>query len=71
MTAQHNQPEDLPADRPTDEQADPIGPITMPKRSRIGSRTLALVGSASVFAIGVIELADTCSTIPTTSVSNR
>ena len=67
MTAQHNQPEDQLNAQPVDEQPDPIGPITLPKRSRIGARALALVGTASALAIGGIELADTCGTF--TSIS--
>jgi hypothetical protein len=65
MTAQYNQPEDQLATQPVDEQPDPIGPITFPKRSRIGARALALVGTASVLAVGVIELTDGCTTLTT------
>ena len=60
MTAQHNQPEDQVSAQPVDEQTDPIGPITLPTRSRVGSRALALVGTASVLAIGGIGFADAC-----------
>jgi hypothetical protein len=70
MTAQHNQPEDQVDVQPVDEQPDPIGPITFPKRSRIGSRAYALVGTASALAIGVIELADTCTTHTSISAPN-
>ncbi len=59
MTAQPTNHEDQ---QPVDDQIDPIGPITFTKRSRIGARAFALVGTASVFAVGVIELADTCTT---------
>jgi hypothetical protein len=65
MTAQHNQPEDQVDAQPVDEQSDPIGPITLPKRSRIGARALALVGTASVLAVGVIEITDGCGTFTT------
>ena len=65
MTAQHNQPEDQLATQPVDEQPDPIGPITLPKRSRVGTRALALVGTAGLFAVGIVELADTCGGWPT------
>jgi hypothetical protein len=46
--------------------ADPIGPITMPKRSLIGSRAFALVGSASVLAVAVMATEE-CSTWHTIS----
>jgi hypothetical protein len=65
MTAQHNQPEDQLTAQPVDEQTDPIGPLTMPKRSRIGARALALVGAASILAVGVIEVTDGCTTFTT------
>lgn len=67
MTAQYNQPEDQVAAQPVDEQTDPIGPITLPKRSRLGLRAMALVGTASALAFGVIEITDGCSTF--TSIS--
>jgi hypothetical protein len=57
MTAQPNQPEDH---QPVDGQTDPIGPITFTKRTRIGARALALVGTASIVAAGGIGLADAC-----------
>jgi hypothetical protein len=60
MTAQHNQPEDQLTAQPADEQTDPIGPITMPKRTLIGARAFALVGAASVLTVGVIEVTDLC-----------
>jgi hypothetical protein len=60
MTAQHNQPEDQLTAQPAAEQTDPIGPITMPKRTLIGARAFALVGAASVLTVGVIEVTDLC-----------
>jgi hypothetical protein len=57
MTAQPNNHEDH---QPAEDQPDPIGPITFTKRSRIGARALALVGTASVVAAGGIGLAETC-----------
>jgi hypothetical protein len=62
MSAQHPHDETLPADS---DNADPIGPITLPKRGRIGSRALALVGTASVAAIAVHAFADHCTTFTT------
>ncbi|MDX6260813.1 MAG: hypothetical protein QOH84_2501 [Kribbellaceae bacterium] len=63
MTAQNAQ-DDLLDPPPTD--VDPIGPIDLPKRSRVGSRALALVGSASVLAVAVMAVED-CSTWHTIS----
>jgi hypothetical protein len=62
MSAQHPHDENLPADP---DNVDPIGPITPPKRGRIGSRALALVGTASVAAIAVHAFADHCTTSTT------
>jgi hypothetical protein len=65
MTAQHNQPEDQLATPTVDEQIDPIGPITLPKRGRVGARALALVGTAGVLAVGVVEIGDVFAGWPT------
>jgi hypothetical protein len=46
-------------------QADPIGPVTLPQRSKIGSRALALVGTASVATLAVHAVLAGAST-PTT-----
>ncbi|MEV6410876.1 hypothetical protein [Kribbella sp. NPDC051718] len=46
---------------------DPLGPITLPERSRIGSRAFALVGAASVLSIGLAVYVDYVNV--TTSVS--
>ncbi|GAA0579112.1 hypothetical protein HPO96_13655 [Kribbella sandramycini] len=45
---------------------DPLGPIALPKRSKIGARALALVGTVGMgtFALAV-AVEDTCSTWPT------
>lgn len=64
MTAQH--PNDLPTPLPANaEQTDPIGPVTLPVRTKIGSRALALVGTASLAALAAHAFIDGCST-PTT-----
>jgi len=68
MTAQQLPSDDRPADL-IEDQADPIGPITMPKRTLIGARTYALVGAVGVFAAGAIELVDNCPTWPTNTIS--
>jgi hypothetical protein len=64
MTAQPNNHEDH---QPADDQTDPIGPMTLPKRLRIGARAFALVGAASALAVGVIEVTDGCTTYTTIS----
>jgi hypothetical protein len=62
MTAQHR--DDKSRDlAPANDQADPIGPITTPIRSKIGSRAMALVGTTSFAALAMI-IADTST--PTT-----
>jgi hypothetical protein len=66
MTAQHQlheTPDHCPADA---EQTDPIGPITLPKRGKVGARALALVGTASLATLAVHALVDGC--ITTTSI---
>ena len=67
MTAQPNKPEDQLDATPASEQPDPIGPINLPKRLRIGARAFALVGAASALAVGVIDVTDGCTTYTTIS----
>jgi hypothetical protein len=67
MTAEHPHADDLAqrpadADQPDTAQPDPIGPITLPKRSKVGARAMALVGTASVAAFAVHAAIDYCST---------
>lgn len=71
MTAQHNsheaepirnQPEPIEA---PGADSDPIGPITLPKRGRLGSRAAALAGSVGLAAAGIAAFTDGCSTFPT------
>jgi hypothetical protein len=64
MTAQPNHEDHQPAE----DQTDPLGPITLPSRLRIGARAFALVGAASVLAAGVIEITEGCGG-PITTVS--
>jgi hypothetical protein len=53
MTAQLHT-DDTIDPRPADAgQADPIGPVTLPQRSKIGSRALALVGTAGAAALAM------------------
>ncbi|WP_433011277.1 hypothetical protein [Kribbella sp. CA-294648] len=53
-------PHDDQLDPQPEEQVgtDPLGPVKMPIRSRIGARAFALVGAASVLSIGMIETTD-------------
>jgi hypothetical protein len=44
------------------DQIDPIGPISPPKRSKVGGRALALVGTASFAALAAHAVIDGCST---------
>jgi len=67
MTAQPNNQDQVTA-QPAEDKTDPLGPITFTKHSLVGARALALVGAASVLAVGVVQLTDTCSTWPTISV---
>ncbi|GAA0579119.1 hypothetical protein HPO96_13650 [Kribbella sandramycini] len=63
MTAQHHDDQHSP---PTEACPDPLGPITLPKRSKIGARAFALVGSLGMTAFAVAAVAnDHCSTWPT------
>jgi hypothetical protein len=65
MTAQHKQDEvDVP--RQTTEGTDPLGPITLPKRSKIGARAMALVGTVGLSAFAAaVAASDLGSTWPT------
>ncbi|MDX6282261.1 MAG: hypothetical protein QOH03_3332 [Kribbellaceae bacterium] len=54
MTAQHRDDESLTQAPVHVDQADPIGPVTTPIRSKIGSRALALVGTASFSALAMM-----------------
>lgn len=69
MTAQHHaaQPD---VQSTTPDTTDPLGPITLPKRTKIGARALALVGTVgmSTFAVAAISN-DVASTWPTISVN--
>ena len=65
MTAQHPYDETLAPRSTEPDQTDPIGPVTLPIRSRIGSRAMALVGTASLAALAAHVFIDGCST-PTT-----
>lgn len=65
MTAQHNEVQ--PDAQPAPEGTDPLGPIQLPTRSKIGARAMALVGtvglSAFAAAIAANEYCSTWTTI--------
>jgi len=66
MTAKHDESQpDVPSTTP--DATDPLGPITLPKRTKVGARAMALVGTVglSTFAIAAVgnELASTWPTI--------
>jgi hypothetical protein len=65
--AEHNLPE---ARITATDATDPLGPITLPKRSKVGARAMALVGTLglSTFAVAAISN-DIYSTWPTISVN--
>lgn len=48
------------------ESTDPLGPITLPKRSKIGARAMALVGTVGLSAFAAaVAASDLGSTWPT------
>jgi hypothetical protein len=49
MTAQHNE-EQPDVQQHTTDGTDPLGPITLPTRSKIGARAMALVGTVGLTA---------------------
>jgi hypothetical protein len=63
MTAQYD--ENIPAQSDDATTTDPLGPITLPKRGKVGARAFALVGTASVAAMAFHAFADGCTTFTT------
>jgi hypothetical protein len=52
MTAQHHEEQpDVNVQSP--DATDPLGPITLPKRAKIGARAMALVGTVGLSAFAV------------------
>lgn len=66
MTVQHHDTSD--AEPRGLDQTDPVGPITLPRRSRIGARAMALVGSPIAVAGLVAVITEGPGTFPTISV---
>jgi hypothetical protein len=60
MTAQHE--EEQPDVQPAPESTDPLGPIQVPTRSKIGARAMALAGAVGLSALAAVTAAETCST---------
>lgn len=67
MTAQNSRDEQIEPCPAASEHTgtDPLGPISLPKRSRVGGRAFALVGAASVLAVGALQVLDACETLHT------
>jgi hypothetical protein len=68
MTAQHHE-DQLDAQPETTTDPDPLGPITLPKRTRVGARAMALLGTVGLSAFGAVAATDVYSTWPTISVN--
>jgi hypothetical protein len=65
MTAQHKQ-EQVEIPQQATEGTDPLGPITLPTRSKIGARAMALVGTVGLSAFAAaVAASDLGSTWPT------
>lgn len=62
MTAQHhtakNQPEQPDVQLPIQDGTDPLGPIMLPKRSKVGARAMALVGTVGLSAFAAAAAAN-------------
>jgi hypothetical protein len=73
MTAQHHTAqqqgqhhEGQPDGRPVPDGTDPLGPITLPTRSKVGARAMALVGTVGLSAFAAaVAASDIASTWPT------
>ena len=70
MTAQnHNLQNDDEGRDPADQAAtetDPLGPVSLPTRLRIGARALALTGVVGLSTMAMAMAADECITTTTT-----
>jgi hypothetical protein len=68
MTAQHHtaKHDEQHAQQQPADATDPLGPITLPTRSRIGARAMALVGTVGLSAFAAaVAASDYGSTWPT------
>jgi len=66
MTAQHDDSQNVRSSTP--DHTDPLGPITLPARTKVGARAMALVGTVGLSAIALAAVTDAASTWPTISV---
>lgn len=69
MTAQHRNDDHTDVQPTTPDQTDPLGPITLPTRTKVGARAMALVGTVGLSAFAFATVADAASTWPTISVN--
>jgi hypothetical protein len=67
MTAQHDNDGQIDIQSTTPDQTDPLGPIVLPTRTKVGARAMALVGTVGLSALGLAAVADAASTWPTIS----
>jgi len=68
MTAQHHDVQhEIPADEhgAAPDRTDPLGPITLPKRHRIGARAAALAGVVGLSAVAAAVAAPSSYPWPT------
>jgi hypothetical protein len=63
MTAQNTSSDDQFDPQTT--ETDPLGPIDVPTRSRLGRRAMALAGMVGVSAAGFAAVTESASTWPT------
>jgi hypothetical protein len=65
MTAQHHE-EQPETQHQSPDATDPLGPIALPKRAKVGARAMALVGTVGLSAFAVAAATtEYCSTWPT------
>jgi hypothetical protein len=67
MTAQHDNDGQIDIQSTTPDKTDPLGPIVLPTRTKVGARAMALVGTVGLSALGLAAVADAASTWPTIS----
>ena len=69
MTAQHDESKPMTttaATGTTADKTDPLGPITLPKPSKVGARALALVGTVGMSTVAIAAISNNvASTWPT------
>jgi hypothetical protein len=71
MTAQHHDVQsNIPADPqcPEPERTDPLGPITLPKRSKVGVRAMVLAGTVGLSAFAAAAVVAAPDSIPWTTI---